>query len=178
MTFVWDPLHDIVFSNTCYDQTLPTHALPWKYGFPSVGKKDWRGKRESQMQELHNALRLLAYHLFSLRVYCIELLYTATPSSLNSKLLCTLTGNTRQQDSQTTQLHISIHSQHKAQRFIQCAQFSFSPQPHPSTWKDGLYEVRDYLALTTWANHCSWAIRNSHLLLRKCHFTVPLGGPC
>jgi hypothetical protein len=28
------------------------------------------------MQELHNALRLLAYHLFSLRVYCIELLYT------------------------------------------------------------------------------------------------------
>ncbi len=35
------------------------------------------------MQELHNALRLLAYHLFSLRVYCIELLYTTTPSSAN-----------------------------------------------------------------------------------------------
>ncbi len=64
-----------------------------------------------------------------LRVYCIELLYTATPSSLNSKLLCTLTGNTRQQDSQTTQLHISIHLQHKAQRFIQCTRFSFSPNP-------------------------------------------------
>jgi hypothetical protein len=81
------------------------------------------------MQELHNALRLLAYHLFSLRVYCIELLYTTTPSSLYSKLLCTPTGNTGQQARHTTQLHISTHLQHKAQRFIQCAQFGFSPDP-------------------------------------------------
>ncbi len=29
------------------------------------------------------------------------------------------------------------------------------PHPHPSTWKDGLYKVRDYLNLTTWANRCS-----------------------
>jgi len=176
MTFVWDPLHDIVFSNTYYDQTLPTHALPWKQGFPSVGKKDWRGKRESQMQELHNALRLLAYHLLSLRVYYIELLHTRTPSSLNSKLLCTPTGNTRQQDSQTTAYFNTFTTQGSKIHPVRTVQFL--PQPDPSTWKDGLYEVRDYLALTTWANHCSWAIRNSHLLLRNSHFTVPLGRPC
>ncbi len=41
----------------------------------------------------------------------------------------------------------------------------FLCHPHPSTGKDGLYKVRDNLTLTTWANHCSWPIRDSHLLL-------------
>ncbi len=55
----------------------------------------------------------------------------------------------------------------------------FLCHPHPWTWKDELYKVRDYLTLTSWTNHCSWPMRNSHLLLRKCHFLLQalLEGP-
>ncbi len=63
---------------------------------------------------------------------------------------------------------------------IQCALFSFSSIPIPQlwwTWKDGLYKVREttYFTLTTtWANNCSWPMRNNHLLLRNSHFLLLL----
>jgi hypothetical protein len=48
-----------------------------------------------------------------------------------------------------------------------CALFSFSciPVPQPWTWRDGLYEVWNYLTLTTWVDHGGWPMRNSHFLL-------------
>jgi hypothetical protein len=34
----------------------------------------------------------------------------------------------------------------------------------------GVYKVRDYLTLTTWVNHCSWRIRDGHLLLWNSYY--------
>jgi hypothetical protein len=52
---------------------------------------------------------------------------------------------------------------------------SFFPPCHPHQEPDlkrwtVQYKARDYLTLTTCANHCSWPVRNNHLLLRKSHF--------
>jgi hypothetical protein len=43
--------------------------------------------------------------------------------------------------------------------------FSHSPHSHPQTWKSGQYKVRDYLNVTTWANHQGWLLKQSFLLL-------------
>jgi hypothetical protein len=62
----------------------------------------------------------------------------------------------------------------------------FLPHPHLWTWKDGLHKVRDYLTLTTWANHC---LLNQIQELGKispliqsgtcqCAFSSPSSGSC
>jgi len=47
------------------------------------------------------------------------------------------------------------------------------PHPHPWTWKDGLYKVKECLTLTTWADHCSWANEKQSFTA-----TIALDGHC
>jgi hypothetical protein len=64
--------------------------------------------------------------------------------------------------------------------YIQCALFSFSCiRPPPMNLKNWtVYKVRDYLALTTWANHASCLLANEKQSFRAATVEIVAVGCC
>ncbi len=99
---------------------------------------------------------ILFFWDFGRKLYPVEMYSSKGPNSFSHYLKAILHPNFNVHAISHLQVDLLFeHAQPSiVYQDIQCALFSFPPSP-PMNLKDGQYKVRDYLTLTTWANHGS-----------------------